>query len=35
MIKELRQKVARSELEYSLHAVRQLVARNITPEEVA
>jgi hypothetical protein len=35
MIEQLRQKVARGELEYSLHAVRQLVARNITPEEVA
>lgn len=34
MIDELRQKIARGALEYSLHAVQQLVARNITPEEV-
>lgn len=34
MIDELRQKIARGSLEYSLHAVRQMVARNITPEEV-
>jgi len=35
MIEQLRQKIARGEMEYSLHAVRQLVVRNITPAEVA
>jgi len=35
MIEDLRQKIDRGALEYSLHAVRQMVARNITPEEVA
>ena len=35
MIEELRQKVARGELEYSLHAVRHMVARGIAPREVA
>ena len=35
MIDQLRQKIANGQVEYSLHAVRQMVARNITPEEVA
>jgi hypothetical protein len=35
MIEELRQKVARGQAEYSLHAVRQMVAPNLTPDEVA
>ena len=35
MIDELRRKIIAGQLEYSLHAVRQMVARNITPEEVA
>jgi hypothetical protein len=35
MIDELRQKVSRGQMEYSLHAVRQMVARDISPEEVA
>ena len=35
MIDQLRQKVARGSVEYSLYAVRQMIARNITPEEVA
>jgi hypothetical protein len=35
VIDELRQKISRGAMEYSLHAVRQMVARNITPEEVA
>ena len=34
MIEQLRQKVARFEMEYSLHAVRQMTARNVTPEEI-
>lgn len=34
MIEQLRHKVALGQVEYSLHAVRQMVARNITPEEV-
>ena len=34
MIDQLRQKIALGQVEYSLHAVRQMVARNITPEEV-
>jgi len=34
MIDEIRQKLARGQAEYSLHAVRQMVARNITPNEV-
>ena len=35
MIEELRNKIACGALEYSLHAVQQMVARNIMPEEVA
>ena len=35
MIEQLRQKFASGQVEYSLHAVRQMVVRNITPEEVA
>ena len=35
MIDKLRQKISRGEIEYSLHAVRRMVARNITPEDVA
>ena len=35
MIDQLRQKIACGQVEYSLHAVRQMVVRNITPEEVA
>lgn len=35
MIEQLRHKFALGQVEYSLHAVRQMVARNITPEEVA
>ena len=35
MIDQLRKKIALGQVEYSLHAVRQMVARNITPEEVA
>ena len=35
MIDELRRKTALGQLEYSLHAVRQMVVRNISPEEVA
>ena len=35
MIKPLRQKILRGRVEYSLHAVRQMIERSITPEEVA
>lgn len=35
MIDLLRDKIRRGLVEYSLHATRQLIARNITPEEVA
>lgn len=35
MIDQLRQKIACGQVEYSLHAVRQMIERNITPEEVA
>ena len=35
MIDQLRQKILRGQMEYSLHAVRQMVERDITPEEVA
>ena len=35
MINQLRQKITRGQVEYSLHAVRQMVARGISPEEVA
>ena len=35
MIEQLRHKITQGEMEYSLHAVRQLIARNITPAEVA
>ena len=35
MIDELRRKTVLGQLEYSLHAVRQMMARNISPEEVA
>ena len=35
MIDPLRDKIRRGLVEYSLHATRQLIARNITPEEVA
>ena len=35
MIDQLRQKISREQMEYSLHAVRQMVERDITPEEVA
>jgi hypothetical protein len=34
MIDQLRNKIRRGLMEYSLHT-RQLIARNITPEEVA
>jgi hypothetical protein len=34
MIDELRRKFTLGQVEYSLHAVWQMVARNITPEEV-
>ena len=34
MIEQLRQKVARLVMEYSLHAVRQMTARDITPGEI-
>ena len=34
MIAELRDKFQRGQVEYSLHAVRQMVARNISPAEV-
>ncbi len=35
MIDELRRKIIAGQLEYSLHAVRQMLARRISPEEVA
>ena len=35
MIDQLRRKISRGQVEYSLHAVRQMVERNITPEEIA
>jgi hypothetical protein len=35
MIDQLRQKISDGRIEYSLHAVRQMVVRNISPEEVA
>ena len=35
MIDQLRDKIRRGLVEYSRHATRQLIARNITPEEVA
>ncbi|HEY1718878.1 MAG TPA: DUF4258 domain-containing protein [Verrucomicrobiae bacterium] len=35
MIEQLRQKISRGQTEYSLHAVRQMVERDILPEEVA
>ena len=35
MIRKLQEKVSHGQLEYSLHAVRQMVERNITPAEVA
>ena len=35
MIEDIRQKVARGEIEYSLHAVRQMVVRGISPDEAA
>ncbi len=35
MIDQLRDKIRAGLVEYSLHATRQLIARNITPEEVA
>jgi hypothetical protein len=34
MIEELRQKLATGAFEYSLHAVRQMIARKITNEEI-
>jgi hypothetical protein len=34
MIEELRRKVSAGEMEYSLHAVRQMIARSITPQDV-
>ncbi len=34
MIAQLHQKVARLEMEYSLHAVRQMTARDIAPGEI-
>ncbi|MEY4200101.1 MAG: hypothetical protein RLZZ265_1841 [Verrucomicrobiota bacterium] len=34
MLELLRQKISCNQVEYSLHAVRQMVARNITPAEV-
>ena len=34
MIDTLRQKISRGQVEYSLHAVRQMIAREISPEEV-
>jgi hypothetical protein len=34
MIEELRRKLAAGEAEYSLHAVRQMVVRMITPLEI-
>ena len=35
MIDQLRQKISRGQMEYSLHAVRQIVTRGISPDEVA
>lgn len=35
MIEALRHKFGLGQVEYSLHAVRQMVVRNISPEEVA
>jgi hypothetical protein len=35
MIEQLRQKISRGQMEYSLHAVRQMIERGITPAEVA
>lgn len=35
MIDQLRDKFRHGAVEYSLHATRQLIRRNITPEEVA
>ena len=35
MIDQLRQKVSRGQVEYSLHAVRQMVVRGISPEDIA
>lgn len=35
MIDRLRDKIQRGLVEYSLHATRQLISRNISPEEVA
>jgi hypothetical protein len=35
MIDQLRRKISRGQVGYSLHAVRQMVERNITPEEIA
>ena len=35
MIEDIRQKIARGQIEYSLHAVRQMVLRGITPDAVA
>ena len=35
MIEHLRQKISRGQMEYSLHAVRQMIERGITPAEVA
>jgi hypothetical protein len=34
MIEKLKQKLANGEVEYSLHAVRQMMARMITPLEI-
>lgn len=34
MLELLRQKISCDQVEYSLHAVRQMVTRNITPDEV-
>ena len=35
MIDQLREKIRRGQLEYSLHAVRLMVTRNISPAEIA
>ena len=35
MIEQLRQKISRGQMEFSLHAVRQMVERDISPEGVA
>ena len=35
MIDALRQKILLGQVEYSLHAVRQMIARDISPEDVA